>query len=95
MPLGDYPLKLKRHGGDLLAPAHRCHAQVEKCSQFSWGIRTRSTWQSRCVLRGSRGVGDMRHAYHLAQILRAQDTRSQVSSRSVLTESITFCTDFS
>ena len=36
-------------------------------------IQTRSTWQSRCVLRGCVGVGVMRHAYHLAQILRAQD----------------------
>ena len=53
-----------------------------------WEIQTRSTWQSRCVLRGCVGVGVMRHAYHLAQILRAQATRSQVSSRSVVTESI-------
>ena len=43
-----------------------------------WEIQTRSTWQSRCVLRGCVGVGVMRHAYHLAQILRAQATRSQV-----------------
>ena len=34
-----------------------------------WEIQTRSTWQSRCVLRGCVGVGVMRHAYHLAQFL--------------------------
>ena len=48
----------------------------------------RSTWQNRCVLRGCAGVDVVRHAFHLAQILRAQATRSQVSSRSVVTESI-------
>ena len=56
--------------------------------QCSWEMQCKSTWQTRCVLLGSRGVGDMRYAYQLAQILRAQDTRSHVSSSSVLTESI-------
>ena len=48
----------------------------------------RSTWQNRCVLRGCADVDVVRHAFHLAQILRAQAIRSQVSSRSVVTESI-------
>ena len=52
-------------------------------SSNSLSLQPRSTWQSRCVLRGCVGVGVMQHAYHLAQILRAQATRSQVSSRSV------------
>ena len=54
-------------------------------SSFFGSSKTRSTWQSRCVLGGCVGVGVMLHAYHLAQILRAQDTRSQVSSRPVVT----------
>ena len=33
---------------------------------------------------GNLRVGVMRHAFHLAQILRAQATRSHVSSRSVV-----------
>ena len=48
----------------------------------------RSSWLNRCVLRGCAGVDVVRHAFHLAQILRAQAIRSQVSSRSVVTESI-------
>ena len=44
-------------------------------------------WQSRCVWCDCVGVGVVRHAYHLAQILRAQATRSEVSSRSIVTES--------
>ena len=48
----------------------------------------RSTWQNHCVLRGCAGVDVVRPAFHLAQILRAQAIRSQVSSRSVVTESI-------
>ena len=55
-----------------------------------WWIPTRSTWQNRCVLCGCASVGIMRHAFHLAQILRAQATRSQVSSRSLVTAS-DFC----
>ena len=35
----------------------------------------RRTWLSRCVFRGCVGAGVMQHAYHLAQILRAQATR--------------------
>ena len=42
--------------------------------------QTRSSWQNRCVLRSCAGVDVMRHAFHLAQILRAQATRSHVSS---------------
>ena len=49
--------------------------------------QTRSIWQSHCVLRGCVGVDVMLHAFHLAQILRAQATRSKVSSRSVVIES--------
>ena len=50
------------------------------------GRGEKSTWQSRCcVLRDCVGVGVMRHAYHVAQILRAQATHSQASSRSVVT----------
>ena len=41
----------------------------------------RSTWQNHCVLRGCAGVDVVRPAFHLAQILRAQAIRSQVSSR--------------
>ena len=48
----------------------------------------RNTWQNRYVLRGCAGVDLVRHTFHLAQILRAQAIRSQVSSRSVVTESI-------
>ena len=42
---------------------------------------------SHCVLCGWVGIGVVRHTYRLAQILRARATRSQVSSRSVTTES--------
>ena len=42
----------------------------------------------RCVLRGCAGVDVVRHPFHVAQILRAQAIRSQVSSRSVVTGSI-------
>ena len=48
----------------------------------------RNTWPNRCVLRGCAGLDLVRHTFHLAQILRAQAIRSQVSSRSVETESI-------
>ena len=48
----------------------------------------RSTWQDRCVLRGCVSVDVVRHAFHLAQILRTQSIRSQVSSRSATNESI-------
>ena len=48
----------------------------------------RNTWQNLCVLRGCAGVDLVRHTFHLSQILRAQAIRSQVSSRSVETESI-------
>ena len=37
-------------------------------------------WQSRCIIRCFVGVGVMRYAYHLTQILRAQAARSQVFS---------------
>ena len=47
----------------------------------------RNTWQNRYVLRGCAGVDLVRHIFHFAQILRAQAIRSQVSSRSVVTES--------
>ena len=42
-----------------------------QCDQV-WVIPTRSTWQSRCVLRGFVGVGVMRHANQLAQIIRGK-----------------------
>ena len=48
----------------------------------------RNSWQNRCVLRGCAGVDLVRHTFHLAEILRAQAIRFQVSSRSVETESI-------
>ena len=48
----------------------------------------RSTLQNRCLLRGCAGVDVVQYAFHPARILRAQATRSQVSSRSVETESI-------
>ena len=48
----------------------------------------RSTLQNRCVLRGCAGVDVVQYAFHPARILRAQAIRSQVSSRSVETESI-------
>ena len=48
------------------------------CSQVSpSSVETRSTWQTSCVLRDCVGVGVIRYAYHLAQILRAQATRFQ------------------
>ena len=47
----------------------------------------RSTWQDRCVLRSCTGADVVRHAFHLAQILRPLAIRFQVSSRSVVTES--------
>ena len=60
--------------------------RVSRMSCSTWReIQNRSTWQSHCifycVLRGRVGVGVMRHAYNLAQILRAQATRSRLSSR--------------
>ena len=36
----------------------------------------RSSWQNRCVLRSCAGVDVVRHAFHLAGILRAQAIRS-------------------
>ena len=43
---------------------------------------------NRCVFRGCAGVDLVQYAFHPARILRAQAIRSQVSSRSVGTESI-------
>ena len=47
----------------------------------------RSTLQNRCVLRCCAGVDVVQYPFHRARILRAQAIRSQVSSRSVETES--------
>ena len=56
----------------------------EKCSQISWEIQTRSTWQS--LLCFALLCWCWRHAacIPLGADLRAQDTRSQVTSHSVV-----------
>ena len=88
-------LPVKRHTEKIYWPLRMDDTHSSRCvvsflggpETSFWEIQTRSTWQSRCVLCGCVGVGVMRHAYQLAQILRAQATSSPVSSRSLVTAS--------
>ena len=67
-----------REGPNTSRQSRDSHGETRSTLMSQSEIQTRSTWQRRCTLRGCVGVGVIRHAYHLAQILRAQATRSQV-----------------